>query len=124
MKKNRIYLAAALVLAAILGTGVWSFVRGVSGQLWATSIRTITETTHQGAMTLNLQFEADFDMLEVIRESLDQAGTSQLEDVLKLINVAEPEVMVYLDGGNSLRPDVKPDQKVWEALEGKRETGR
>ncbi len=117
MKKNRIYLAAALVLAAILGTGVWSFVRGVSGQLWATSIRTITETTHQGAMTLNLQFEADFDMLEVIRESLDQAGTSQLEDVLKLINVAEPEVMVYLDGGNSLRPDVKPDQKVWEALE-------
>ena len=94
MKKNRIYLAAALVLAAILGTGVWSFVRGVSGQLWATSIRTITETTHQGAMTLNLQFEADFDMLEVIRESLDQAGTSQLEDVHNLIKDSHQDLIV------------------------------
>lgn len=112
MKRKGTYLTAAALLVVILGIGTWSFVKGVSGQLWATSIRTITESTHQGAMALRLQFETDFNMLEVIRDSLAETDMTDLENALNLVNIAERDVMVYREDGSSLRPEVKLDQMV------------
>ena len=57
MKRKRTFFAVGILSAAVLGTGTWMFVESVSSQLWQNSIHTITESTHQGANALNIQFE-------------------------------------------------------------------
>ncbi|MCI8511839.1 MAG: response regulator [Lachnospiraceae bacterium] len=94
MKKKERPLAVALFLLLALCGGVWYFVNGVSGHLWRSSVRTIIESTHQGANALNLQFEAGFDMLEGIWGSI--LGSGDPEAVMELYREIEPDVRLYL----------------------------
>ena len=71
MKKNWLLMLGLLVV--VLSVGVYGFVTGVSNQLWQASMRTIIESTHQGANALNVQFERDFEDLEQIWRQLAQA---------------------------------------------------
>ncbi len=110
MRKKEAPLAVALFLLLALCAGVWYFVDEVSGQLWRSSVRTIIESTHQGANALNLQFEAGFDMLERIRGNI--LGSGDPESVMRLYREIEPDVRLYLQG-----EEPGQDQAVDEFLE-------
>ena len=72
LQKNKkfVFVVAALLILWFC-IGAYSFVDGVQGQLWKSSIRTITESTHQGVNAFNIQLELDFDMLERIFRELE-----------------------------------------------------
>ena len=95
MKRKRTFFAVGILSAAVLGTGTWMFVESVSSQLWQNSIHTITESTHQGANALNIQFETDFDGLEIVWEKIADAAPDELAGLLDLYNVVEPDAMMY-----------------------------
>lgn len=91
------HLAAAFLSLILLGVGAWLFVREVSALLWDNSIRTITESTHQGANALNIQFETDFNKLKSIGETITASEPDMLEDLLALYRDTEPDVTVWAD---------------------------
>ena len=91
------HLAAAFLSLILLGVGAWLFVREVSTLLWDNSIRTITESTHQGANALNIQFETDFNKLKSIGETITASEPDMLEDLLSLYRDTEPDVTVWAD---------------------------
>lgn len=91
------HLAAAFLSLILLGVGAWLFVREVSALLWGNSIRTITESTHQGANALNIQFETDFNKLKSIGETITASEPDMLEDLLALYRDTEPDVTVWAD---------------------------
>lgn len=116
MKRAGTFFAAVAVLILALGMAAWQFVDQVSSQLWMNSIRTITESTHQGANALNIQLEGDFDALDVMWENIVQARPSELKLVLTLYQVVEPDVVLYFRDKGSVRENVKPDQAVSDFL--------
>lgn len=117
MKRKRTFLTVGILFAAVLGAGTWMFVESVRGQLWQNSIHTITESTHQGANALNIQFETDFGGLEMVWEKIAGAEEEELGGLLDLYNVVEPDAMMYFRNAGIVRQNVKPDQAVAEFLE-------
>ncbi len=117
MKRKRTFFAVGILSAAVLGTGTWMFVESVSSQLWQNSIHTITESTHQGANALNIQFETDFDGLEIVWEKIADAAPDELAGLLDLYNVVEPDAMMYFRNAGIVRQNVKPDETVAQFLE-------
>lgn len=105
MKKSWLALAVLLlVLAAALGFGVYSFVTGVNQRLWQASVRTITESTHQGANALRVRFERDFDSLDKIWSQLAAAAPEALEETFDYYQAVDPDIRLYqanrLQGGD------------------------
>ena len=90
MKKNWLLLLGLLVV--VLSVGVYGFVTGVSNQLWQASMRTIIESTHQGANALNVQFERDFEDLEQIWRQLAQAEPEAREEMLRYYQAVDPDL--------------------------------
>lgn len=101
----------------VLGVEVWQFVKDVRGRLWESSVRTIVESTHQGANALNLQLEADFDELDAIWDSISELDTAEAETILNLYNRMEPDVMLYLQNAGALREGIRPDTAAGALLE-------
>ena len=93
MKKNWLLLLGLLVV--VLSVGVYGFVTGVSNQLWQASMRTIIESTHQGANALNVQFERDFEDLEQIWRQLAQAEPEAREEMLRYYQAVDPDLRFY-----------------------------
>lgn len=93
MKKNWLLLLGLLVV--VLSVGVYGFVTGVSNQLWQASMRTIIESTHQGANALNVQFERDFEDLEQIWQQLAQAEPEAREEMLRYYQAVDPDLRFY-----------------------------
>lgn len=93
MKKNWLLLLGLLVV--VLSFGVYGFVTGVSNQLWQASMRTIIESTHQGANALNVQFERDFEDLEQIWRQLAQAEPEAREEMLRYYQAVDPDLRFY-----------------------------
>lgn len=117
-KERRVWGIALALFILVFGLWIWSYIRGVSRQLWMNSIRTITESTHQGANALNVQFEQDLNDLYDLQRTITTADPGQLADILDLYHVIEPDVLIYLDGNSPLRDDVDLDQKVGLMLDG------
>ena len=93
MKKNWLLLLGLLVV--VLSVGVYGFVTGVSNQLWQASMRTIIESTHQGANALNVQFERDFEDLEQVWRQLAQAEPEAREEMLRYYQAVDPDLRFY-----------------------------
>lgn len=93
MKKNWLLILGLLVV--VLSFGVYGFVTGVSNQLWQASMRTIIESTHQGANALNVQFERDFEDLEQIWRQLAQAEPEAREEMLRYYQAVDPDLRFY-----------------------------
>lgn len=93
MKKNWLLMLGLLVV--VLSVGVYGFVTGVSNQLWQASMRTIIESTHQGANALNVQFERDFEDLEQIWQQLAQAEPEAREEMLRYYQAVDPDLRFY-----------------------------
>lgn len=93
MKKNWLLMLGLLVV--VLSVGVYGFVTGVSNQLWQASMRTIIESTHQGANALNVQFERDFEDLEQIWRQLAQAEPEAREEMLRYYQAVDPDLRFY-----------------------------
>ncbi len=93
MKKN--WLLLLVLLVVVLSVGVYGFVTGVSNQLWQASMRTIIESTHQGANALNVQFERDFEDLEQIWRQLAQAEPEAREEMLRYYQAVDPDLRFY-----------------------------
>ena len=83
------------LLVVVLSVGVYGFVTGVSNQLWQASMRTIIESTHQGANALNVQFERDFEDLEQIWRQLAQAEPEAREEMLRYYQAVDPDLRFY-----------------------------
>lgn len=116
MKRAGTFFAAVAVLILALGMAAWRFVDQVSSQLWMNSIRTITESTHQGANALNIQLEGDFNALDMMWENIAQAKPSELKLILTLYQVVEPDVVLYFRDKGSVRENVEPDLAVSDFL--------
>jgi len=93
VKKNWLLMLGLLVV--VLSVGVYGFVTGVSNQLWQASMRTIIESTHQGANALNVQFERDFEDLEQIWRQLAQAEPEAREEMLRYYQAVDPDLRFY-----------------------------
>ncbi len=111
LQKNKkfVFVVAALLILWFC-IGAYSFVDGVQGQLWKSSIRTITESTHQGVNAFNIQLELDFDMLERIFRELE---TSEYpEHIVALYEELEEDVILYFDRFESTEKQEKYDYVV------------
>ena len=73
MNKKRVLFAIALLTIFIFIAGAWHFVSGVNHKLWMNSIRTITESTHQGANALRIQLETDFKSLDSVWKNVSNS---------------------------------------------------
>ena len=70
MKKRGAFWIVLFLLLILLGGGTWLFITEVNDELWNSSVRTITESTHQGVNAINIQLEADFKLLEGIWKNI------------------------------------------------------
>ncbi len=109
MKKLLAYFVIVL-LVLVLSTGVWQFVEGVRTQLWTNSIRTITESSHQGANALNMQLENGFNVLSRIWQHIENAQNPEM--VLRFYAEVEPDIKLYIGS------DQTNDQVVVDYLSG------
>lgn len=112
MKKSIFFIIMPLLIL-LFGVGVWWYVSGVNGQLWMSSLRTITESTHQGANALNIQLEMDFTGLERFWDIIKESDNPQ--KTLELYQEVEPNVMLYLQGQEM--EDHKVDETVSSFVE-------
>ncbi len=95
MRSEKNWLLLLGLLVVVLSVGVYGFVTGVSNQLWQASMRTIIESTHQGANALNVQFERDFEDLEQIWRQLAQAEPEAREEMLRYYQAVDPDLRFY-----------------------------
>lgn len=118
----RLTITLALLLLA-LGLGTWLFINEIADQFRTNSIRTITESTRQGANALNLQFEADLRELNAIGENLAKANSNQLQhfglwDMLGIYNIVDPDVMLHHHSEKRSAEFGKPDTAACRQLQG------
>ena len=110
-------IALVLMIAFVLSTGTWIYVKQVSSQLWSQSISTMTESIRQGVNALNMQLEMDFDELVATGKNISQADESELADIIRLYHEVRMDINIYLEGERLLDQNRKPDQVVVEMLE-------
>lgn len=110
-------IALVLMIAFVLSTGTWIYVKQVSNQLWSQSISTMTESIRQGVNALNMQLEMDFDELVATGKNISQADESELADIIRLYHEVRMDINIYLEGERLLDKNRKPDQVVVEMLE-------
>ncbi len=119
MKKKKTIIISAILAVMILMLCVSSFlfVNGVNRQLWIHSIRTMTETIHQGVNSLNIQLEDDFDVLEMIKVDIIKGDSSKFEDIMDSYNIVEPDIKLYIRNNIDLDNHIKHDKEVCKYLE-------
>lgn len=119
MKKKKTIIISAILAVMILMLSVSSFlfVNGVNRQLWIHSIRTMTETIHQGVNSLNIQLEADFDVLEMIKVDIIKGDSSKFEEIMDSYNIVEPDIKLYIRNNIDLDNHIKHDREVCKYLE-------
>lgn len=105
--KNKKFFSIGILLLLVFIIETWRFVNGVNDQLWINSIRTITESTHQGANALNIQLEMDFQTLDRIWQRVKESETP--EAVPALYEAIEPDVIFYLCGKEDKSGENKVD---------------
>ncbi|MDE6889438.1 MAG: response regulator [Eubacterium sp.] len=110
-------IALVMMIAFVLSTGTWIYVKQVSSQLWSQSISTMTESIRQGVNALNMQLEMDFDELVATGKNISQADESELADIIRLYHEVRMDINIYLEGERLLDQNRKPDQVVVEMLE-------
>ncbi len=110
-------IALVLMIAFVLSTGTWIYVKQVSNQLWSQSISTMTESIRQGVNALNMQLEMDFDELVATGKNISKADESELADIIRLYHEVRMDINIYLEGERLLDKNRKPDQVVVEMLE-------
>lgn len=117
-KKKTIIISAILfVMALMLSVSSFLFVDGVNRQLWIHSIRTMTETIHQGVNSLNIQLEDDFDVLEMIKVDIIKGDSSKFEEIMESYNIVEPDIKLYIRNNIDLDNHIKHDKEVCKYLE-------
>ncbi len=117
-KKKTIIISAILfVMALMLSVSSFLFVDGVNRQLWIHSIRTMTETIHQGVNSLNIQLEDDFDVLEMIKVDIIKGDSSEFEEIMESYNIVEPDIKLYIRNNIDLDNHIKHDKEVCKYLE-------
>ena len=104
---------SVFLLTFLFGVGTWFFADGVREQIWSSSIRTITENTHQGANALNLQLVSDFEVLEKIWENIGETYNSN--DLLSWYKETDPSIMLYFTEDLKLQ-DKNNDEAVKDFL--------
>ena len=114
--KKKEILITITFLIFMLCAGTLLFIREVSTQLWMNSVRTITECTQQGANSLRIQLETDFQTLEAIGEKFEKADSKQFGELLQFLDVIEPDMMLYRPGNGSIREGKVLDKTVSEFL--------
>ena len=108
--RNKKFFSIGILLLLVFIIATWRFVNGVNDQLWINSIRTITESTHQGANALNIQLEMDFQTLDRLWQ---RAKESEMpEAVPALYEAIEPDVIFYLCGKEDKSGESEADQVV------------
>ncbi len=112
MKKWR-GLLLSIFLCLAFGAGVWWFIGGVREELWQSSIRTISESSHQGANALNTQLEKDFETLQRIWDNIEY-----VEKNLTVYEKMEPDVELYLPGKAGMEAEYGQDDEVAGFLSG------
>lgn len=112
MNKKRILFAIALLTILIFIAGAWHFVSGVNHKLWMNSIRTITESTHQGANALRIQLETDFKSLDSVWKNVSNSKSP--ESIPDLYKEVLPDVTLYLCGRKNCAKNA--DQAVFSYL--------
>lgn len=119
MKKKKTIIIGTILLVMILMLSVSSFifVNGVNRQLWIHSIRSMTETIHQGVNSLNIQLEADFDVLEMIKVDIIKSDSSKFEEIMDSYNIVEPDIKLYIRNNTDLDNHIKHDKEVCKYLE-------
>ncbi len=110
---KRKWLLLLVLLMAVLSAGVYAFIAGVSNQLWQASLRTIIESTHQGASALNVQFVQDFKGLQQIWRQLAQAAPEELAETLDWYQAVDSDIQLYQDGR---QPDANLDTAAADFL--------
>ena len=116
-KKTIIIIAILLVMTLMLGVSSFLFVNGVNRQLWIHSIRTITETIHQGANSLNIQLKADFDVLEMIKTDIVKGDSSKVDAIMDSYNIVEPDVNLYICDNINSDNHTNHDREVCKYLD-------
>ena len=116
-KKTIIIIAILLVMTLMLGVSSFLFVNGVNRQLWIHSIRTITETIHQGANSLNIQLKADFDVLEMIKADIVKGDSSKVDAIMDSYNIVEPDVNLYICDNINSDNHTNHDREVCKYLD-------
>ncbi len=116
-KKTIIIIAILLVMTLMLGVSSFLFVNGVNRQLWIHSIRTITETIHQGANSLNIQLKADFDVLEMIKADIVKGDSSKVDAIMDSYNIVEPDVNLYICDNINSDNHINHDREVCNYLD-------
>ncbi len=114
MKKEIIII---FVILLVLCAGTWLFVRQVNSQLWEQSIRTMTESIHQGVNALNMQLEMDFGELKAVGQNIAKADCDELVEMMNLYHSVRKDVNIYLNGNQMLDENRKSDQVLIDFLE-------
>ncbi len=114
MKKRGAFWIVLFLLLILLGGGTWLFITEVNDELWNSSVRTITESTHQGVNAINIQLEADFKLLEGIWKNILSSDLNK--EALSLYWENTPDVMLYLKDQKELYEGTRLDRTVDVAL--------
>ncbi len=114
MKKRGAFWIVLFLLLILLGGSTWLFITEVNDELWNSSVRTITESTHQGVNAINIQLEADFKALEGIWQNISSSNLNK--EALSLYWENTPEVTLYLKDQKELYEGTKLDRTVDVAL--------
>ncbi len=110
MKKRNLFFGSIFLLILTFIAEVAHFTTEVKNELWINSIRTITESTHQGANALNMQFEMDFDTLHLLWEQISTSDTP--ETMSTLYKGVEPDIVLYRKNTKNRGGMTEVDQNV------------
>lgn len=110
MKKKNLLFLTIVLLILIFGAEVAHFTNQVKNELWINSIRTITESTHQGANALNMQFEIDFQTLHLLWEQIATSDTPEITSTL--YKGVEPDIVLYRQNTKNKGGMTEVDQNV------------
>ena len=114
---------AAILVGVLLGALTYLFIRGVQGQLWQQSIRTIMESTQQGRNTLQIQLQDDGRSMSNMAGALSRGQPAQLRARMQTYADLEGDLVLYLPDGACLPEMAGRDEAVEQALQGTAQSG-
>ena len=111
-------MLTTILIVFVLAAVVWCFSKGVSKELWMNSVHTVSEHTKQGANAINVQFQDDFAGLELLEQYMKDTILEELDEIMKLCRVTEPDVAMYFPDIERWEPEEREDQVVRQFLSG------
>ena len=116
--KTRVVSAAVLV-GLILGMATLMFADAVRTQLWQQSVGTIMESTQQGANTLRVQLQEEYEAMDNLSSYASRFSTDRGDELSELLGVysqADEGISPNLEDGTSYPKEVQVDQNAVELL--------